>query len=79
MPGADVVPQGGNESGDGIVAAPQGAENGHKHRRTDLALAWVDGRGNLRMAQKRDELVPVFLQPRGQAARVGVLVGGLCN
>ena len=79
MSGADVVPQGGNESGDGIVAAPQGAENGHKHRRTDLALAWVDGRGNLRMAQKREEFIPVFLQPVGQAARISIGVGCLCN
>ncbi len=95
MPGADVLPQGGNESRDGIVAAPfQGPENGHQnplgqralvaavavhdladqHREADLALPVVVGRGNLRMAQKREELVPVFLQPRGQAARVGVRV-----
>ncbi len=32
MPGADVFPQGGNESRDGMGAAPfQGAENGHQN------------------------------------------------
>ncbi len=77
MPGADVLPQGGNESGDGIVAAPQGVENGQKHPPTDLPLGWVDGRGDLRMTQKPQEFIPVFLQPRGQEARV--CVGCLCN
>ncbi len=43
-----------------------------QHCQLDLALALVVGRGYLRMAQKRKELISVFLQPQGQAARIGV-------
>ncbi len=100
MPGADELPQSGNEDRNGIVAAPfQGPENGNQdplgqyafvaavavhdlagqHREADLALAMVVGRGNLRMIQKREKFIPVFFQPRGQAARIGIGVGCLCN
>ena len=45
------------------------------HRRPDLALPVVVGRGDFRMALKREDLVPVFFQPPGQAARIRVGVG----
>ncbi len=55
-----------------LVAAVAVHDLADQHREADLALPVVVGRGDFRMALKREDLVPVFFQPRGQAARIGV-------
>ena len=60
-----------------LVAAGAVYDFAEQHREADLPLPVVVGRGDLRMIQKREELIPVFLQqlghaPHGQAAAAAV-------
>jgi len=55
-----------------LVAAVAVLDLADQDRETDLALTVVVGRGNFRMIQKREDLIPVLFQPPGQAARAGL-------